>query len=223
MIPTAIRSTADTSATNIRCLIYGRSGAGKTCLAATAPAPLILDAENGTLSLASVHVAAWPIASISDCAKALAWLATDPDARQFKTVILDSLTGLAENELVSLKAQTKDPRQAYGELADRVRLLVQKFHALPFHTVAIAKQGSHEDEAAKVTRFRPEAVGGKLTDALPYLFDGVFRLGIRPNKTRFLQTAADYQYEAKYRGDGLAPEEEPNLTDLFDKLKKGAK
>ena len=35
----------------IKCLVYGRSGIGKTHLCATAPTPIIVGAEGGELSL----------------------------------------------------------------------------------------------------------------------------------------------------------------------------
>ena len=40
----------------VKVLVYGQAGAGKTVLASTAPAPFLISAEGGELSLRNVQI-----------------------------------------------------------------------------------------------------------------------------------------------------------------------
>lgn len=73
-----------------RILIYGVSGIGKTSFAAAAPAPVVIQTEDG---LGTLKVPAFPLAkSFQDVLDALASLATE--AHEFKTLAVDSLDWL---------------------------------------------------------------------------------------------------------------------------------
>lgn len=225
MIPAAIRSTSQIADKPIKCVTYGKSGVGKTCLAATAPAPLIIDSERGTLSLAREEIAVWPVSTLGEARAALAWLRTDPEAREtFKTVVVDSLTDLAEkfkaDFLASGDPRAKDPRAAYGETSDQMQAFMRELRDLPFFdVVAIAKQEPREDEVSKVTLWGPAMPGAKLANSVAYLFDCVFHLRIKQDKSRRLLTAADFQFDAKNRLGVLAPEEPADLTHIFNKIR----
>ena len=210
-------------AQGIKALIYGRAGVGKTTLSATAPAPLILSAEAGLLSLRAAKIPVIVIKTVDDLSQAYQWVSTSPQARAFKTIMLDSLTEIAEVILANAKRQVKDPRQAYGELIEKMMDTVRKFRDLPgFNVVMLAKQESHLDEVSKITSFGPSMPGAKLGNQLPYLFDEVFRLGIGKTmegvEYRFLQTQPDLQYEAKDRSGVLATIEPPDLSHIFAKI-----
>jgi hypothetical protein len=136
---------------------------------------------------------------------------------------LDSITEIAEQVLSNAKLQVKDPRQAYGELIEKMNMLVRSFRDLPGkNVVMLAKQESHLDEVSKMTMFGPAMPGSKVSQQLPYLFDEVFRLGVgkTPDGTeyRFLQTQPDLQYEAKDRSGVLDAIEPPNLSHIFNKI-----
>ena len=47
-----LKTTATIESSGVKVLVYGQAGSGKTTLIRTAPAPLILSAEAGLLSLA---------------------------------------------------------------------------------------------------------------------------------------------------------------------------
>ena len=227
------------SGTNgVKCLVYGASGIGKTMLAATAPAPLVISAEAGLLSLRPANIArVWGanrpdvnyqipvtiISSVDDLSSVYNWLVSNPQAQQVGTVILDSLTEIAEVVLNNAKRQVKDPRQAYGELIEKMETLIRLFRDLPGkNVVMLAKQEPVKDEMTGVVKYAPSMPGAKLAIKLPYFFDEVFRMGI--NKTpqgqsyRFLQTATDLQHEAKDRSGALAEIEPPHLAQLFNKI-----
>lgn len=222
----------------IKALVYGQAGAGKTTLAATAPAPLVLAVEAGMLSLKRTNlerlygvgtagitydVPAIIIKDINDLNDAYAFCATHPQAAQFKTIYLDSLTEIAEVVLNAAKRAVKDPRQAYGELIEKMETLIRMFIMLQGkHVVMTAKQEPMKDELTGVVSYGPMMPGAKLGTKLPYMYDEVWRLGINKdaqgNSYRFLQTQPEMQFQAKDRSGALAAVEVPHLAYLFSKI-----
>lgn len=210
-------------AVGIKALIYGRSGAGKTTLAATCERPLILNAEAGLLSLRRYNIPAVAIKTLADLEEALVMLNTPQAMQQFRTVFLDSVTEIGELILSQAKASVKDPRQAYGELLEKATKLIKQFRDLPYYNVVmLAKVEPVKDELTGVVRFGPSMPGSKLGPQLPYLFDEVFHLGIGKTpegvQYRYIQTQPDIQFDAKDRSGLLAPIEPPDLSVIFSKI-----
>lgn len=219
----------------VKMLVYGRAGLGKTVLCATAPAPVILSAESGLLSLAPenierlfnyrVDIPVITITNVTDLTDAYQWLTSSKEADQFQTVCLDSITEIAEQVLANAKMQVKDPRQAYGELIEKMNMLVKLFRDLPGkHVYFSAKEEKNKDEATGTVLFGPAMPGSKMAQQLPYLFDEVFHLGIantdKGETYRYLRTAPDLQYDAKDRSGALAAIERPNLNEIINKIVK---
>jgi hypothetical protein len=222
----------------IKSLIYGGSGVGKSVLTATLPTPLLISAEAGVLSLRKQNLERIfgsddpsitydmplaPIATVEDLAEVYEWLASSKEAKHFESVALDSLSEIGEVVLANAKRQVKDPRQAYGELIEKVEGLVRAFRDLPDkHVVFICKMEPMKDEMTGVVRWVPSMPGAKLSNKLPYFCDQVMRLGI--NKTiegiqyRFLQNQPDLQFDAKDRSGALEPMEPPHLGQAFAKI-----
>ena len=207
----------------VKVLVYGQAGVGKTVLCSTAPNPIILSAEGGELSLRNLRIPMIEITTVQDLTEAHQWLSSSTEAKQFQTVCIDSLSEVAEVVLNNAKRQVKDPRQAYGELIEKMETTIRMFRDLPGMNVYMsAKMEPTKDELTGVVKYGPAMPGKQLAVKLPYFFDEVFRLGI--NKTpqgesyRFLQTQPDLQYEAKDRSGVLAPVEPPHLTQLFNKI-----
>lgn len=222
----------------VKAMIYGLPAMGKTMLAATAPSPILISAESGLLSLSKANIERVfgvntpgitydvPIAKVStieDVMQVFTYVQT-PDARgRFKTIIMDSITEIAEVVLSNAKKSVKDPRQAYGELLEKMNLLVKSFRDLHgYHVVMIAKMEPSKDEVTGITTYGPAMPGQKFGPQMPYLFDEVFRMGINKDAQgvpyRFFQTVPDLQYTAKDRSGLLAPLEPPNLAYIFSKI-----
>lgn len=207
----------------VKVLVYGSAGMGKTVLCATAPSPIILSAEGGGLSLRKLRIPMIEVTTVQDLTEAHQWLSSSAEAKQFQTVCIDSLSEVAEVVLNNAKRQVKDPRQAYGELIEKMESVIRAYRDLPGMNVYMsAKMEPTKDEMTGVVKYGPAMPGSKLGYKLPYFFDEVFRLGI--NKTpqgesyRFLQTQPDLQYEAKDRSGALAAVEPPHLAQLFNKI-----
>lgn len=122
--------------------IFGEAGLGKTTLAAMMPSPVFIRTEDGTMSLAGNDgVSLFPVAASSqDVFDQIEALATQE--HDFKTVVLDSITQLAqliEAEIVSADPKAKSINQAgggygagYNAAADRHRLVRDWIGALAY-------------------------------------------------------------------------------------------
>jgi hypothetical protein len=205
----------------LKLLVYGQSGVGKTTLCATTGDPtrtLILSAEAGLLSIAASDVDTLPVASLADLREAYAYLKAGQ--HEYTWVCLDSLSEIAEKVLESEKATAKDPRAAYGEMADLMVRMVKNFRDLPMNVVMISK-GKPKDDEGRLT-YAPTLPGQRLTDELPFLFDEVFCLVAAQTKDgevrRALRTTSDGKYMAKDRSGKLDEWEVPNLQAVYNKI-----
>ncbi|RKX64881.1 MAG: AAA family ATPase [Tenericutes bacterium] len=218
----SITNTKVTSG-KVKALVYGRPGIGKTMLASTAPKPLIISAEAGLLSLADHDIPVAEISSMADLTDIYNYVKDDPDAQEFETIVLDSISEIAEVILSANKKTNKDPRAAYGQTNDEVASLIRGFRDLKnFHVYFVAKEGKVVDDATGLTSYFPSMPGKTLTQSIGYFFDEV--LVMRLGKTesgasyRYLQTAPDLQYEAKDRSGKLNMITKPDLGVVFKKI-----
>lgn len=227
-----------TNVSGVKACVYGGSGAGKTVLMATLPTPVLISAESGALSLRKANLERLfgvgtagitynmpmiEVKTVEDLTDAYNWCAGSNEAKAFQSTGMDSISEIAEVVLNNAKRQVKDPRQAYGELIEKMESLIRMFRDLPNKNVLIAaKMEPQKDEVSGIVTYGPAMPGAKLGNKLPYFFDEVFRLGI--NKTpqgetyRFLQTQPDLQYQAKDRSGALAPIEYPHMSAVFAKI-----
>lgn len=207
----------------VKCIVYGPSGVGKTRLVATAPSPLLISAESGLLSLRGFEIPVYPVTSLETLTAAYNWLAQSAEAKQYLTICVDSITEIAEVCLSDAKTRFKDPRSAYGDLIDRMTLILKSFRDLPNkHVYMSAKLERYVDGVNGSIFHQPMMPGKQLGPALPYLFDEVFHMGIAKDAEgkdyRYLRTALDFQYEAGDRSGKLDPFEKPDLTYIFNKI-----
>jgi len=216
-----IQSTSQ-SVNSVKALIFGESGVGKTKLAATAPTPLILNAEGGLLSLAGDNLDSVDIKTVKDVMDVYEFITESADAKKYETIILDSVSDVAEVYLSTLKKKFTDPRQAYGVLADDVGDMIRAFRDIKHkHVYFIAKAGRVEDENG-IGEIKSIMPGKTLTNGLPFFFDEVMalRIGKLEDKStyRYLQTSGTVGYKCKDRSGALDLQEEPDLTKLFHKI-----
>lgn len=222
-----IKTVAETvTQQGVKALVYGKAGSGKTRLCGTAPEPIILSAEAGLLSLQSVNpnLHTIEISSILDLSEAFQWATESEEAKRYHTVCLDSISEIAEQILSNAKAQVNDPRQAYGELIEQMTRTLKGFRDLKRkHVLMTCKQQRVQDTATGVTSFLPSMPGTKLEQDIPFLFDEVFHMDVGTDPetnqpVRYLQTAPDFQFEAKDRSGALDPVEAPDFTAVVNKI-----
>lgn len=218
-------TTTDTGVDHVKCVVYGESGIGKTRLSETAPNPVIISSEKKLISLQNFKIPVILVENHIDLLEAYDFLTTNSKAKGFQTIVLDSISDIAEAVLDYFKKNPKDgnthPQAAYGSLADELLPLIKKFRDIPNRNVYfIAKAKRMKDDYTGITSWMPSMPGQQLGPGLPYLFDFVFamRAGETDDgkKYRYLQTTADIQWLAKGI-ETLDPIEKPDLTRLFNK------
>lgn len=242
----AIKLTSTAEAANaqgVKVLIYSDAGLGKTMLNATAPTPVLISAESGLLSLrkqniekvfgvetpgVSYNIPVIEIETVDDLMEAFKWCTESEECKQFETIAIDSITEIAEVVLSNAKAQVKDPRQAYGELIEKMTNTIRAFRDIKGkHVYMAAKMEMQKDEGSGISLYGPACPGAKLSQQLPFFFDEVFHLGMAktaptdgssPVSYRYLRTQPDLQFKAKDRSGALNEIERPDLTHVFNKI-----
>lgn len=128
-------------------LVHGPSGAGKTRFASTWPNPILFDIEGGSMSIdkdKDVAVVAKDQINLTSLIEYVDWLST-PDAAQYETVIMDSLTELQAQFLNEKLKTVPDPRMAYGQWQSYLRELMQKLFDLNKNVLVICRSKMGED------------------------------------------------------------------------------
>lgn len=215
----------------IKVAVHGMSGAGKTRLIETLPTPAIGSAESGTLSIAGARLPLCEIGTLQQLQEFYDWSWRAPEARNFQSISLDSVTEIAERILGVEKLKAKDPRKAYGEMMDQIFAMLRLFRDLPGKHVYFSVKSSLTEQPDGSHMWAPMMPGNKTGQQLPYYFDEFFYLGVGeydappvagqpPHKMRYryLQTQRTPLIEAKDRSGALADIEEPNLTKIFAKI-----
>lgn len=186
--------------------------------------PLVLRTElgetGGLLTLVGAGVPFIPITSHNQLVMVLKALKKKPDKityndkegneREFGTVVLDSITQWGEMPLeryaqlkgwedlhgLARKGEGKDPRLAYGFLAEKGRQLYKELFELPGHLYIIAREGLFTEGTGEsaVNFSAPELPGQKLPRELPGWPDAVFRLRRISGQFRMIT-----------KGEGLSP------------------
>jgi len=212
-------STKDVATSGVKILIYGLSGVGKTTIIKTLSKVIVLSAEGGLLALQGEDVHFLEITDMDSLKEAYGWVYENPD---YDSIALDSISEIAEVVLAAEKKKAKDPRAAYGAMQDQMNEIIRAFRDIPNKNVYFsAKLEKAQDEMGRIL-YSPSMPGNKMGQALPYFFDEV--LALRAEKTdegvvRMLQTVNDGVWAAKDRSGKLDEWEEPNLTNIINKIK----
>jgi phage nucleotide-binding protein len=211
----------------VKVMVYGKAGVGKTSLIATMPRPVIFSAEKGLLSLRQFNIPYQVIETYKDLVECYEWTTKSNEAKQFDSLALDSVSEIAEIVLTDLKSKTKDPRKAYGEVQELVVSIMRDFRDLnQKHVYFSAKEETVKDGITGAIIARPMMPGQKLPEAVPYLFDELFRMQVYTDPTtnkqeRMLQTQVSAQADAKDRSGTLDIWEVPDFNSIFKKIITG--
>lgn len=206
----------------VKLLVYGQAGAGKTSLIKTLPNPVVLSAEGGLLSIAGSNIPYIEIKSVQDVGEAYIWLQQSAEAKSFESVAIDSISEIAEVVLSVERKLTKDPRQAYGEMQNKIAQIIRDFRDLfGRHVYMSAKMEKVQDEMGRIL-YGPSMPGNKTAQALPYFFDEVLALRVEKDSEgqnqRALMCDGDGAWNAKDRSGKLAAWEAPDLGEIISKI-----
>ena len=213
-----LKSTGELGNQGLKVLVYGQAGCGKTTLSKTLPKPVVLSAEGGLLSLKDDNIPYVEIKSMTDLHEAYAWL---QDSDEFESVVLDSISEIAEVVLSHEKKINKDGRAAYGEMDVQLSEIIRAFRDLNMHVLMTAKLEKQQDEMGRMLYF-PSLPGNKTAQKLPYFFDEVLALRIEKDEEgktqRALMCDSDGLWLAKDRSGKLETWEEPDLGEIIAKV-----
>jgi hypothetical protein len=228
-------------------LLYSQSGGGKTSLSATAPAPIILDSNQGVMSVAErpglEHIRSMDVFKFADLERGYKnCLGTGKHdwSKKYKTISFDhfdDIQSIILDELVEAAMEKDDrrddtiDRREYGIMGSKLKRYVRKFKAVPMHKILIC--GAKEDEESG--QLKPSLIGA-LGSALPYLCDHVIYLRVAPNGRRYLHLDSGEKngeaWFAKTRAWWLTDEQKKirirredttAMTKLFDLIAAGPK
>ena len=215
-----LKTTSGLSANGVKLLVYGQAGAGKTSLIPTLPAPIVISAEGGLLSIQDADLPYIEVNSMASLKEAYEYVAS-ADANHFSSVALDSISEIAEVVLNHEKKVNKDPRAAYGSMQEQMADIIRAFRDLPKHVYMSAKLEKSTDEVGKMF-YAPSMPGNKTGQSLPYFFDEVLALRVEKdaegNTQRALMCDSDGLWLAKDRSGKLSQWEAPDLGVIISKI-----
>lgn len=223
----------------VKMLVYGGAGTGKTRSAVTAPRPLVLAVEQGLLSLKDENVPVFDVnynltptmkweertnKKLANIVEFFDWLERSNEAKQFDTVYIDSLSEISSLVLESELGRFKDPRQAYGEMADKVLKWVRQLHTMTNkHIVLICKQEMVASN--NINYYQPAFEGQKLFREVTHLFDEIFRFQAKRFKTQqgfqefmVCSTKNMQDYLARDKSGKLAEDEPQDISVIINKI-----
>jgi len=209
---------------NTKVLLIGAPGAGKTCLAASFPGPILfLDFDNKVDSaalfyknnpelLANVEVRQLSTSFIADPIAEFNKIVGNeliPQLKtgmKYKTIVLDSISAfshLALMHILNTNPGVKGVQTAQGKMTDQTHygILLREFKrlipgllTLPCNIVMCAHVDTYKDVSTGVI-IREAAMDGSYSSKLPQAFKEVWYV-YRDNKgQRWAQTGADLRFE----------------------------
>ena len=215
-----LKNTLDVSSNGIKVLVYGHAGAGKTTLGATMPAPIIISAEGGLLSIKDAGLDYIEVNSMDTLMEAFEYVSASGD--KYQSVVLDSISEIAEVVLIHEKAVNKDGRAAYGEMAVQMTSIIRAFRDMAGkHVLMTAKVEKTQDESGRIL-YSPSMPGNKVGQSLPYFFDEVLALRVEKDgdgkAQRALMCDSDGIWLAKDRSGKLDGWEAPDMGAIIQKM-----
>jgi energy-coupling factor transporter ATP-binding protein EcfA2 len=216
-----LKNTAGVTANGVKLLVYGHAGAGKTTLAASMPRPIIISAEGGLLSIQGAALPYIEVSSMETLREAFDYVSGSHGA-EFDSIVLDSISEIAEVVLIHEKAVNKDGRAAYGEMAVQMTSIIRAFRDLPGkHVLMTAKVEKSQDETGRIL-YSPSMPGNKVGQSLPYFFDEVLALRVEKDAEGVAQRAlmcdSDGLWLAKDRSGKLDAWEAPDIGAVINKI-----
>ena len=159
---------------NVKMMVYGQAGMGKTTLALSAPNPLLLDFDNGVKRVNNAHLGEVGIVQITNWQEVVTLLTTESaDLAPFGTIVVDTI-GKMMDFIIAYRCGGRNPRvQDWGTINSDFKWFVNALSGLGKHIIFVAHRDSRKegDDTVFVPALREKSYNSIVTelDLLGYL------------------------------------------------------
>lgn len=208
-----------------KAIIYGGTGSGKTPISNTCPRPLMLACEPGLLSMRNSTIPGYYADTPQKIDEFFTWLKNSGETKNFDTVIIDSISFMADIYLqaeingTSASGKKVHGLAAYGNMATNVMNHLRPLYFLQQkHTYLIAKEQIIAEQK------RIYFPGEVLNKEVPGLYDFILHLGIKNvpqmGLVKAFQCNETYDVLSRNRTGNLNDYEPPDFAQLVTKAMK---
>lgn len=222
--------------TNIKCLIYGDSGVGKSFLGVTASKPLVLLTEpNGKASIQHSNPKADIIfiENAHELGEILKSLREEPKLwTKYDTIVIDSLTEVQRlyRDHITNHGKQMMKGQDWQRLSEYMRRFIRGVRTLPKNVVALALLEKTSEEDSDITAYKPAFDGKKTANEISqffnfvgYLYSGTITNKTETNTHRYLMLEGREGILCKTTFPLSGIIKNPNIADLIKQINKPTK
>lgn len=132
---------------NVKMMVYGQAGAGKTTLALSAPRPLLLDFDNGVKRVNNEHLNdSVGIVQVSTWQDVISLITEEREAmKDYDTIVVDTI-GKMMDYIINYRCGGRPPRiQDWGTINNDFKAFIQTLNILNKHIVFIAHRDTRKE------------------------------------------------------------------------------
>jgi len=173
----------DLIAKNLKALLYGRSGVGKTHLAGSVENAVVLDLEKGSASVKNKDIDVIPISNAKQFKDVLEWV----KKQDYDTIVIDSLTRYGEMLFVALSKVYPDKRDSmklWGDFDTISRQRLEDILAIDKNIIITALEEEVNDGGYLIKH--PMYKANRFKSTIPSYFDFVGHIVIDNEGKRVL-------------------------------------
>lgn len=211
-MPIQIQRTTELTEPRLIACIYGQGGVGKSTLAATAPYPIFIDAEQGTKAFAArgIDVAVAMVRSWAQVVETFMLIKND---KTYETIVIDPVDRFLDLLIDEVRNGGDMNLKKYGEVKERMRKFIWAAKESGKHVVFVAHETKDKDDDQQI---RSPMLHVNLAKELVNLCDVVGHLRVDNEGIRALRVQPEPKYEAKDRFDALGQLiKNPNIADII--------
>lgn len=160
---------------NIKGLIYGQAGMGKTTLALSAPKPLLLDFDNGVKRVNNAHLGDnVGIVQVNNWTEVLGLLQNERESiNEYETIVVDTV-GKMMDFIIAYRCNGRNPRvQDWGNINNDFKMFCATLSAMNKNIIFVAHRDTRRegDETVFIPALREKNFSSIVTelDVLGYL------------------------------------------------------
>ncbi len=152
---------------NVKMMVYGQAGMGKTTLALSSPKPLLLDFDNGVKRVNNAHLEKVSVVQISTWNDILSLFQDEKDdVAKFDTIVVDTI-GKMMDYIIAYRCNGGNPRiQDWGLINNDFKWFVGMISTLGKNVVFVAHRDTRKegDETVFVPALREKSYNSIVTE-----------------------------------------------------------